>query len=313
MTTGPNDEKFLGGMPGRLLGNQGQKSQLAKEPSMADKVMKRVDDMAEIQLAGDMVAKVLNKGGGGETLAASIVTHAMDMQTNALKMMQENQKTLEEQRLKAQQNRDETVEKAQGQREENLKDVLKTLNETIKTVQAGGDPKKAASILGEVETVMGWLQARTLPEAASAKAQPGVSEELQIKILESRNLHELEMKKLDLQIADVTNKFQLQLKQFEEDSRRRWHEYDSGQKTREKGLEGFQDLAGAIAAGIRGERNSAAAVEHESPAPGGEAIQAAIKTFPCQFCKMPVQIKPGELKAVCDNPVCKAEYDIKSA
>lgn len=315
MTTGPNDEKFLGGIPGRFPGTQALKAPAAKEPTIADKIAKKAEEIAEGRLMAQVIADASGTsnrgGGGGESVTATIVTKAMDVQEKLFGMVQDEKVKSDALKAKADEDRGKAMEQYHDEREKTLTRLVETVNETLKTVQAGGSPKSADTILGQVETVMGWLQARTPPDT-TPKPQSGVSDALQIQLLNSKQAHELEMKKLDVQIAEITTKFNFELKKFDEEAKSRWHQWEAGQKTREKGLEGFQDLAGAIAAGIRGERNGSAAVEHEAPA-GAEAVQAAISSFPCQFCKTPVKIKPGELKAVCDNPVCKAEYDIKSA
>lgn len=233
----------------------------------------------------------------------SVVGVALNQMTTMIKENNEMVKEKAKEVVAAHQEADEARANLFATQLEILKNMQSEMVESRKVISAQNSPEAAVAMVEKWEGIFNkWRPPAT--EKPTHVQHSGPSDEVTLKLEEMRQVHDLEMKKLDLQIAAQNNEFQLKMLQFNEDSQRRWKEYQDGTKFKENAYNGFSDLAASIAAGIDKERKGVASDTEDT-------IQATVTGFKCQGCGQHITIPEGAEKVVCETPGCGAEYAIK--
>jgi len=274
-----------------------------EKPSFADEIIMERQKLIK--------QKEAEKGLGigeqtGESLQASIVKGAMSQQAMIMDELHKQTAEANKELLEARKEREQAQTQLYNERISILQGEKQKLDAAAQQAKGVG---AAPSELDAYKKVREALKEEIdeLKKGAPPPSGPplGLSAETHIKLQEMSQNHELEMKRLDIELSRQDREFNIKLAEWQEESRRRWREYEDKVGMQQKGFDGFSDLAGAISSGIGKER--------ETISRGGEeSIQALASQFPCQFCKTKVLIQPGELTATCPNEECGAIYNVKS-
>jgi len=281
---------------------------LAQQPeSLAARIKAAQDDAlvmkATAQAYGLNEVKVDTGGHKGESEAPSVVSAAMTHMDSMIKETNEMSKEKEKELLQARKEADDARASLFTTQLQVIQNMQDSLMESQKRMSEQNSPEAAISTVEKWETIFNKFRPQVSNEPSAALAK-GTSDQTTITLEKMRQDHDREMKQIDLQITTLNNDFQLRMLQFNEDSRRRWKEYEDGNKLKENAFGGFSDLAASIAAGIDKERGVGTAAPEES-------IQAAVSGFKCQLCGTHVDIPEGVERVVCSKPGCGAEYAIK--
>ena len=281
---------------------------LAEQPeSLAARIKRAQEDAmvmkATAQAYGFDAVKVEQGSSKSDSEAPSVVSAAMSQMNNMIKETTEMAKDTRKEVDIARKEADDARANLFTTQLTVIQNMQNNLMESQKRIGEQNSPESAVATVEKWETIFNKFRPQVTGEPTVATAKTS-SDETTIILEKLRQQHNVELKKLDLQIAAQNNDFNLRMLQFNEDSRRRWKEYDDGNKFKEGAFGGFSDLAAAIAAGIDKERGVATAA-------GEGTIQAAVSGFKCQVCGKHVDIPEGVEKVVCSNPECGAGYDIK--
>lgn len=282
----------------KSMTQQGKKDE-NKEPSAVDRII-------EARVKGEE-AKAAIQGlggtGGGESVQTSIVTTAMQQQKVIMDQLNQQVAEANKELLAARKEREEAQTQLYNERISILQGEKQKLDETAKA--AGPKAPKSEmeayrDIRAELQKEIDELKKNAPPPATGAGTGVSDATQITLKKLELDQAKVLEGMQADR--ADKQQAFDLKLREFDEDSKRRWAEYADSRAFRQQGIEGVTDLVGAIGAGIT----------KEMPPGKGKAgaVEASISQFPCQICGTLIPVEPGETHVFCSNEECKAEYDI---
>ena len=238
-----------------------------------------------------------------ESIQGQVVSSALktlgDMQTGLIKESDKKSELLD----KARANEDEARTNLYTGQIAEITAMRKEVAEQYKAVQAQNTPQAAMASLKELQAFYENMKPAKTDEI-HVQPKGGISEQTTLTLEKMRYDHEKEKSVIDLKIAEMNNNFQIEMLKFNEESRRRWREYEDGQKFKQHGLQGFEDLAASIAAGIDRGRGG-------QPSEEEAVIEVETSKFKCQFCKSEIEVGDGVGMVTCPNPECNAEYNVK--
>lgn len=237
--------------------------------------------------------------------APTVVNAALGQMNNMLKVNADAAKEKSIELKEARKEADDAKTNLFTTQLEIIKDMHRSMQESQKEIAKSNSPEAAMAMVEKWESIIDRVKPHIAPESSYPPVRAGNDMQLTLQLEKMRQDHALALRKLDLEVGQSNNNFQLKMTQFTEDSNRRWQEYKDGVKFKENAYNGFSDLAASIAAGIDKERGVV------SGNPDDEVIQAAVSGFKCQLCKTHVNIPEGAPSVTCPNPECSAEYKIK--
>ena len=261
-------------------------------------------------------AGLATKGGEPDITPAGVVSSVMVAMTNMQKQLADTAQKKEEDVKEARKNEDTTKQQFFQLQADILNAARAEMTTIMREIQTKNTPAGAIAGFKEFKAFFDDMSPKPPPSDGGEKTARMVDNQTALKLEEMHQNHALAMKKLDLEIGQQRDSFQLQLVQFKEDSERRWQEYRDGKALRGDALGGFQDFAAAIAAGIDKGRGVSA------PHQGGIDSRAAsvpeehpglpLKQFKCQFCHNLVTVDDPDADSVlCPTPGCDTEFHLK--
>jgi len=302
----PQDKIFAEQMGGRTVKDDKDEHLAEEKPTFADKMKKASEDALEQKLIGQIYGGGSQGGDGGggkaDSIQATVVTSALTQMNSMVHEANMMAKAKEGEIIQARKEADEARANLFTSQLATIQNMQKDLAAATAKAAEQGTPEAAMGVIKQYGAMMEELRPKvsTDGDAVAVKTRV-VSDEVSIRLEEMRQGHEFKMEELKAQMANQNQQFQIQLLQFNEDSRRRWREYEDGKEMKQDALGGFSDLASALSAGISRERGI--------PAEGEEVVEASVGSFPCEFCKTMVPVVSGSSLATC--PKCGASFNIK--
>lgn len=280
------------------------------EPTFVDEYVKlRRQKMSEQMVKEEFPPLETEKKEGKEeeSLTTTIVKTAMENERKAREDLQDALQTregdLKALQIAAQQARDELNRVQLDQ----MQKMIAKMETTVEQAKAGQpQPKSNIEIIREAKELTALMREEAGPPAVASA--PMIDPKLSIELERMRQSHELQLKHLDLQLAQMNQEFKLKLTEFESTNQRSWREYEDSKDFRRQGMSGLSDLVSAISQGFQGEMGETGGPE-TAEAVSGPHMAASIKSFPCQFCEADIAVPPKGGKFTC--PECHAEYEVK--
>jgi len=272
------------------------------------------DEFGNVKNTEPEEPKAKNDKLGDESLQATIVRGAMDMQTKTAERVEKMLSSKEEDLKEARENERKSEAAFYQVQIDQLKDVKDSVAKALEEIRKGAQPKSAIEVLEEAETLIDRIEKRRPKVEGIPATTGGVSESTLLKLEEMKENHEIAMKNLELQISKSNNEFQLKMAEFKDNRMFKIQEYQDNVDFRKQGMSGVEDLIGSIGAGIDRDRGRGESAPTKK-APRGKSsephLEATIRKFPCQTegCDGMVLVKETDSVAVC--PECDAEYEIK--
>lgn len=309
--------EWLNKQGGRTMSDDKGKNLGEKELSLADKIQKRVEEVAEaavviktLGIRPDSLEGNAKEKDGADNLPATLLTGALDAYKDAAKRAQE---TLDKKEadLKAARDSEDVAKAAYYQVQvDAVKETQARIEKALDELKKGGEPRDAVSILKEADDLIQHVNKMRPQPSTESKGTVVISEETQIRLEEMRQAHDIEMKKLDIQISQMNQDFQIRLAEFQDNRTAKMREYDDRKDFRNRGLEGFEDLAHSMAQGLTREREGSVSTKGRKSV-AEETVQAAVRQFSCQFCGTKIPVKSDSESVTCPNDECGAQYEVK--
>lgn len=304
------DKDFLSGAGGRTVKDDKEKN-LASEQTAGEHLLE-IQRKAEEQKVEQEIIKSTFGVGGGKTPddgMMKLAKETLDMQSATIKSSEEARKATLDALSKAELAKDTAQTQLYQFQLGSIKDADDRLRQAAAQVQSGGGQKVGMDAFKEIKAEFDKMVKET-PHAEVA-AQTGTSEATTVKLEQMKLDQQVLLFKLQGDSEQQKKEWDLKLKEFDEESKRRWAEYKDGREFKEKGLMGFSDLIGSISASVTKERmggDAGGAVEGEV---GEPVVKAKISSFPCQVCHAAIQVEQGETSVKCPNGECGATYDLE--
>jgi len=271
-----------------------------KELGPADRVIEARVKAEEAKVALD----TLGSPGGGESIQTTIVKESLAQNRAVMEELYKQIAQANKELLEARRDRESALTELYKERIAILHNEQTKLDE--KAQSAEGIANKSImdvyrDVRGEIQTEIDALK-KEAPQAVAH--QPVTSDETQIRLAELQLQNTREIYRIQQESENTRREWELKMKQFEEESRRRWAEYGDKREMQREGLQGFQDIAHSISAGLGRDRTGEAVA-------GEATVEASISSFPCQICHTPIHVEPGQTEANCENPECGAAYELQ--
>jgi hypothetical protein len=295
------------------------KSAPKPEPGVADEINRSVEKVLITKATANALG--IDLGGNssnqdrGESLAATIVTGAMNNQTKLLDELNTLNKEMKTE-VKEANNAAGTANMALlNMIMENIKESQRKLDEKANAAASAGAPPSSfdsyRQVKAELASLVEDIGVRQAP-APSSQGSADLYLQIELKKLELENQRILSTIQAENMRADRA--FQLQLAEFNENKKIRERDFEEKKNFRAEGLQGLGDILGAIGAGIHRDMGGAVPfAEHPQRVaenivpPGGSNI---VGEFQCEICGDTVTIQPGATSARCPNPNCGASYNL---
>ncbi len=307
------DKEFVNNAGQRVVSNTLNSEEKDLGEELLELNAKAIKQKAVAQTLGvELGAKSPPPGDSG--LASTIVNTAFNKMSDVQETLSKEKRAAEESAAAAYQEADQVKATFFQTQIKMLSDLQSEVRKQMEQLRTNNNPNSALAAVKDVMEIMALLQQRMAPAPSAEASRPPVSTinpEMEIRLTELKHNHELEMKKLDLQMQNQKQAFDLQLLQFQEDSKRRWAEWQDSQKTKSSAMNGLQDLAAAIGAGVEKERDGGSRTEESVISAQPSSNKAAVNNFPCQFCKTQIAVPPEAATVTCPNKECAAEYEIR--
>lgn len=309
------DVEWLQGQGARAKDNKAE-SLSEKEPSLAEEVLGLQKEAVKIAATRQALGLEVPSVRPAESLASTIVTKSMDATDNAIRRLNEESAGLRKEILELQKQSFEHQNAFFNERMERIQDLNARVEAAAQNAQNAGAPKSAFENYKEVKAELAGVVSELVPPRTT---QSGVSDEVAIALKKMEIDQQRLMEQMRQDSVRQDRQFTLQLKQFDEESRRRWAEYQDTKTIRTDAMEGLQDVLGSLGKSLRvktedAEENShpaASGAGMNSATPGETSISGSIAEFPCQFCKTKVPVEKGDTVVTCPNSECGAKYEIK--
>lgn len=282
-----------------------------EQPSAADRVI-------EARIKAEEVKATLDGLGGsakppeGDSLSVTIVKASMEQQTAILNQLTNQitqvHKDLDAARLE----REQAQTQLYNERISILQQQKQELDQKAQEAKGAGVPPSQLDIYRSVRLEL----QKEIDELKKDQPEPlplsvkGMSDETQIRLKEMELEQARILTEMTLSREEKEKEWDLKLRQFDDEAKLRWAEYKDKKDFREKGLEGFEDLAHSVAEGITREREGGGSVKSRKSGKE-ETIEASIRGFACQFCGTKIPVKPGDELVTCPNEECGAQYEVK--
>lgn len=293
---------------------------LAKEqPSVMKRVLEAEVQGMEVAAAKKYLGldgQVTNHPKEDEKIQGNVVSAVLGAMTG-MNASLKNSVEVKEKEITAARANEDTVKQQFFQLQADALNVTRAeLTGLMREIQAKNTPQAAIEGFKAFKSFFDEVAPKqTAPADGGERATRTVDNQTALKLEEMHQNHELAMKKIDLEIAQQTSAFNLQLMTFKEDSERHWAEYKDNKSLRGDALGGFQDLAAAIAAGIDKDRTGASQTEHATAQEGAAhtgRIEAIVKQFECEFCHQPVTVEDENATEVpCPTPGCNTVFHLR--
>ena len=264
-----------------------------------------IDDQTAAAAAG-----LATKGREPDTLQAGVVGAVLTAMTGMNSALKETAETKEKEIKEARASEDTAKQNFFQLQADAINAARKEMTTLMQDIMAKNTPQAAIAGFRDFKAFFDEVAPKPVaPSDGGERAARMVDNQTALKLEEMHQNHALAMKKIDLEISQQQNAFQLQLTQFKEDSERRWQEYRDSKTLRSDALGGFQDLAAAIAAGIDKERGVGAKAGDE---PASPRLEATLKQFRCNLCQTVVNVDDPEAASVaCPNPECGTVFHLR--
>lgn len=297
------------------------------EPKLVDKIKKQVEEVVEAKVVAKAYgvditggeAKSEPKRDETPSFASTIVGKAIDSQDKITGRMLEQEKNLREEIGALKKEAQENLNKYLQTSQERAQDVLARAQELIEKAQAEGAPENVLARFRQMKEV-----AKELQTEGEGKKPPSVDSRLALDLEKMREEHELKMEELKNQRDEANKKWDLQLRQMDDDSKLRWKKYDDDKDRGDKVMTGLGDLLHGAKAGIETDMaregsgathsNASAGQASEGAMPAGDnetVLRVQALSFPCTTCGAKVNVPDLAGEQVLDCPGCHAEYKVK--
>lgn len=302
-----HDINFAQAMGGRTVTDNKDKT-LAEEPaSLANRIKKARDqaleDIAVAQVYGLDVNQVSKGAATPNSEPASAVSTALNSMGNVITQANETSKEKTGEVQKARQEADDARTNLFSTQLQVIQSMQKSLIESQDKMSEHNSPEQALGIVQKWQEMLNTFQPKVAEKTVTVSPASNNNAN-EITLQKMRQDHETEMERLRGEREMQKEEFALRMAQFNEDTKRRYKEYDDGQKFKDNAFSGFSDLAASIAAGI--DKDSSGAPVTNEP-----TIQAAVSAFNCQSCGTHLDVAEGAETVVCPKAGCGAEYAIK--
>jgi hypothetical protein len=276
-----------------------------------DKLIKTKERMAKL-------AAVTGGGGGNgsETLAATIVSKALDINQKTNEQLQEQVRHKEIDVANAIKEADRTKEQLMTIIASQVSGAVNKMEERLEEIKKGASqvapPKSWIEQLRELKE----LEAVLNPDRHSPPPSPGLQDlTATLQLQQIKNEHELAMKKFDVELQRMQTDLQLRLTEMSENSKWKNREYEDDRKFKSSALEQVGDIAAGIAAGlgsakvaggIAGQPEAADDTQYDQPQKGRHS--AVIEAFKCQTCGGDIKVPDEGDQVTCPNMECGTTY-----
>jgi hypothetical protein len=310
-------------VPGKIIP---PKMEGEPEPDMADMYLKlRRQKAAEEMIAREFPQEkqnptqaktqgATNQSQADEPIQATIVKSAIDMYKDTMAEVHKTLRDKEGALQKAVDDKNSAMAAYYQVQVDNIKSVSDKVDQALKDMKVTNQPKTAIDAFKEAQDLIKYVEQMSPRQPVSES--PGVPFQAQMELQKMLYQHDIDMKKLELEMHQVAQSHQLELLKFDDERKRKWTEYEDQKDMRQSGFGGLQDLLNSVAANISAERQgqqppakTSQAVGSQPPSPSQEpGLEAHISKFSCTQCEYPVTVGPGQSKAICEQ--CGAEYNI---
>lgn len=284
------------------------------KPEEYNPYLVEVQKVAKARLVGLALGIGSEGGNREEPLAATVVKEAM---ANSAKLVERANEMADRKDTAALEARKEADKSKTDLYALMFQEMSKT-SADLRAVMANIDkdkppPRDAISAIKEAKDLL-TLMGGEMGLGGNKQPPPTLSPDPQfaMQLEQMRENHDLAMKKFDAEMKEADRKFQLQMAQFQEDTRYKRQEYDDGKKRGGAIMENVMDIGQSILAGVGG--GTAKEVSQEAPESGDNqeepAIKAMVKSFPCQFCQTPIAVPDDGNEVTCPNEECGAKFTI---
>jgi DNA-directed RNA polymerase subunit RPC12/RpoP/predicted Holliday junction resolvase-like endonuclease len=265
--------------------------------------------------------KSLNPNTGGETLAASIVNKALDVNLETNKNLQEQvnkrETDINEARREADKAKTELYSVIAGQ----VAGALDKLEKVQDEIRRGPEKGQTKSLVDQVKEARDLLLALT-PEPKTGPPPVTSSNDLQLTItLETmKQNHEVNMKKLDLELQKMQTDLQLKLAEIADAAKWKEREYSEGSEFKKNALTQVTDVASAAVAAFNARNAGAGGAITGQPGqqqmtgqdtPPGKGVTAVVRSFNCQKCGTEIVVPEDGSEVKCPTPGCGVKYGFK--
>ena len=289
------------------------------EKSFLDKVVEARERAAEMRVVEQTLGISGPGAGGGESLAASVVTGAMGQQKILFDAFQAQiaQANLQLSEAKAERERAQT--ELYNEKVVILRAEREKLDDAAEAAKGAGAPKSQMDIYREIRKEIDGEIGELKKDAPKVEGVQAMSADTIITLKKLELDQAMTLAKITADAQSQQNEFMLKMKEFDENAQRRWAEYKDSRDFRREGMDGVQDLVHAIGDGIAQDRKGAGGGdgskitgkgEKKSAPDQEEKVGAFITSFPCSQCEEKVEVDEKAGKGVC--PGCGAEYAIRS-
>lgn len=295
--------------------------------TLIERVLKHREQMKALDTVHDEMNGTKKGKNEEESLAASIVNKALDVN------LKTNQDLRDEVR-----DREKDVNTARAEADKAKADLYTVIGQQIggamdrlekiqEDMRKGvyDNPNRQKSLVDQVKEAKDLLGVLTPAEPRpSSQSSDSMDFNSTIALERLKQGHEVEMRKLDLQIEQMKNDFQWKMAELTDNKKQRDREYEDSRSFRQTALQEVGDIAAGIAASMGGGGAGVAAEgvagqpqdggqppPGPPPPPGVKPKMAYIQSFPCQKCGEPVAIPKEGNTVACTTDGCGMVYTIK--
>ncbi len=285
-------------------------------PDLVDRVLKTREREMALKALGRMTG---DKEGNGESLAASIVNKALDVNLTTNKELRDQIQKSDAAIVIARGEAD----KAKGELYQVIANQVGAALQKLEKVQEDihqGKTKSEKSLVEQVKEARDLLTILS-PEQKAASSVSSASEyTMNLTLQQMAKDHELNMKKFDLEIEKMRTDLQFKLAQLADEAKWKEREWEDNKDYKKNALNRVTEIAASIAAGftggpqgdqISGQPIPAYSPINSQPPPMNEP-QIFVKSFPCQGCGEAIAIPDDATEVLCPTPNCGMAYTINS-
>ena len=298
------DVDFLGNIGGRTM--KGDKDKiLSNEKGVGEHLLEIQRRAEEQKTEQEIVKQTFGIGTSDKTSdvpAIKVAKEALDIQSATIKSLDEARKITQDALIKAETEKNNALTQLYSLQMNTIKDAEARVQAAAARIEGGEKPKSAMDTFREIKGELDKMIEET--PKPSPPSQAGLSEETQIKLKQMELDQSRVLFGLQADAEQRRREWDLKMREFEEDTRRRWAEYKDSREFREQGITGFTDLITSVGASVTKERIVGS---------GESDLEASISQFPCQVCQTPIEVKPGATSIKCPKEGCGAEYQVKES
>jgi hypothetical protein len=258
------------------------------------------------------------KSGSNDELAASVVKAAID---NSSKLVERANEMADRKDRMAQEVRDKADE-SQKSLYQLMFGEMTRVSQDLRAVTDRIDkdkvpPQNALSTIKEAKDLLVMLNSEFGNKQAPVAAPPMRDMNIEIQLQQMRESHEINMRKLDLELKKLDIDLQTKLSEMSENKKWKELEWNEKKEFNKGAMSQIGDIAATIVAGIGANKAGAAVADNFNQHDGavqGKAYQPPnpetpqIQTFKCEDCGQTIAIPDTGSEITCTTPGCGSKY-----